>query len=188
MKKHAVRIPSIVLVALAVLVTALPAAAQTRISLDAGGLLPVADMADAHDLSPYVGARWEVQATNALGQISTRTWFLRFGYGLLQTSEEVSSGADVSDGYFLDACIGGRAYAQSKWSPLFVSVSGGYAQYEAPGFQKTFHGGTLNGGMGARLGILGLILEAEVRGHLTILDGTDNIEFFTGIVSIGIPL
>ena len=42
------------------------ARAQTRISLDAGGLLPVGDMGDVHKFSPYVGAKWEYQAVNAL--------------------------------------------------------------------------------------------------------------------------
>ena len=30
--------------------------------------------------------------------------------------------------------------------------------------------------------------EVEARGHLVFLDGADNIQFFTGIVSLGIPL
>lgn len=160
----------------------------TRISLDAGGLLPVGDMADVHKLSPYVGARWEYQQVNALGQISTRTWFLRFGYGFMMKEDIPNLPDDADDGHYLDACIGMRAYASSRFSPFFMSVSGGYAQYALPGDSDTFHGGTINGGLGVRLPMLGFIFEAEARGHLTFLDGVDNVQFFTGIVSLGIPL
>jgi hypothetical protein len=160
----------------------------TRISLDAGGLMPVGDMADVQKLSPYVGARWEYQEVNALGQISTRTWFLRFGYGFMLKEDIPNLPDDANDGYFLDACIGLRAYASSRFSPFFMSLSGGYAQYAPPGDSDTGYGGTLNGGLGIRLPALGFIFEAEARGHLTILDGVDNVQFFTGIVSLGIPL
>jgi hypothetical protein len=161
--------------------------AQTRISLDAGGLLPVGDMGDANGLSPWVGARWEYQATNALDRVSTRTWFLRFGYGFLQKDDALVV-ADDSDGHFLDLCVGMRAYAHSRFSPFFMSVSGGYAQYQLPGPSDTNHGGTANGGLGVRIPLAGFVFEAEARGHLVFLDGTDNIQFFTGIVSLGIPL
>jgi len=162
--------------------------AQTRISLDAGGLMPTGDMADVHDFSPYVGARWEFQQTNALGNVSTRTWFLRMGYGILQKDDLPAFEGTDSDGHYLDVCVGGRAYAHSRFSPFFMSLSGGYAQYELPGDSDTFHGGTFNGGLGVRLPLAGFILECEARGHLTFLDGTGNIQFFTGIVSLGIPL
>jgi hypothetical protein len=164
-----------------------PADAQTRISLDAGALLPVGDMDKVNDLSPYVGARWEYQETNALDRVSTRTWFLRFGYGLMVTDDALEL-ADDSDGHFWDLCIGGRAYASSRFSPFFMSLSGGYAQYSPPGPSDNYHGGTFNGGLGVRLPFLGFVFEAEARGHLTFLDGTDNIQFFTGNVSLGIPL
>jgi hypothetical protein len=164
------------------------ARAQTRISLDAGGLLPVGDMGDVHKFSPYVGAKWEYQAVNALDRVSTRTWFLRFGYGFLQKEDLPGLTDSDSDGHYLDVCIGGRAYAHSRWSPFFMSISGGYAQYELPGPSDTHHGGTINGGLGVRLPFAGFVFEAEARGHLTFLDGTDNIQFFTGNVSLGIPL
>lgn len=166
-----------------------PAQAQTRLSLDAGILVPFSNMSDLHGVSPLVGVRWEGQDVNALGRIATRTWFLRFGYGILQTASEVTDlTGDNSNGYYLDACIGGRAYAQSTKSPFFVSVSGGYAQYQGPGDSDTFYGGTVNGGLGLRLGLLGFVVEAEVRGHIAILVDTDNLEYMSGIVSLGIPL
>ena len=165
-----------------------PAQAQTRISLDAGGLLPVGDMADVQKLSPYVGAKWEQQNTNALGHIATRTWFLRFGYGFMQKEDIEGLPESASDGHFLDLCLGGRAYARSRFSPFFMSLSGGYANFQAPGPGDSFHGGTVNGGLGLRFGLLGFVAEAEVRGHLAFLDGADSLQFFTGIVSLGIPL
>jgi hypothetical protein len=164
-----------------------PADAQTRISLDAGALLPVGDMGDENDLSPYVGARWEYQETNALDRVSTRTWFLRFGYGLMVTDDALNL-VDDSDGHYWDLCVGARAYASSRFSPFFMSLSGGYAQYAPPGPSDNYHGGTFNGGLGLRLPFLGFIFEAEARGHVTFLDGADNIQFFTGNVSLGIPL
>ncbi len=177
------------LVALVVTVaTALPAHAQTRLSLDAGILMPVSDMSDVHDLSPVVGARWEYQDTNALGRVATRTWFLRFAYGIMQKTDGLAVVPDAADGHYFDATIGGRAYAQSRFSPFFMSVSGGYAQYKLPADSDTFHGGTLNGGLGLRIPFLGFILEAEARGHITLLNDIDNVQFFTGIVSLGIPL
>jgi hypothetical protein len=165
-----------------------PAHAQTRLSLDAGGLLPVGDMADVHKLSPYVGARFEQQATNALGHISTRTWFLRFGYGFMLKEDIEGLPEDASDGHYLDLCLGGRAYAASRFSPFFMSLSGGYANFQAPGPGDSHHGGTVNGGLGVRFGLIGFVVEVEARGHLVFLDGADNIQFFTGIVSLGIPL
>lgn len=164
------------------------AEAQTRLSLDAGGLLPVGDMSDLHGLSPYVGARFEQQNTNALGHIATRTWFLRFGYGFLLTEDSAGLPEDASDGHFIDACLGARAYAASRFSPFFLSISGGYANYKSPGAGDSYHGGTINGGLGLRFGLLGFIVEGEVRGHAAFLDGGDNLQFFTGIVSLGIPL
>lgn len=164
-----------------------PAAAQTRLSIDAGGLFPVGDMADVNAASPVVGARWEYQDVNALGNVATRTWFLRFGYGFLQ-EDLPQPPQDNSDGHYFDACIGARAYAQSRFSPFFMSVSGGYAQYKFPGPSDTFHGGTLNGGLGIGFPLAGFVLEVEGRGHVVFLDGADNIGFFTGIVSLGIPL
>ena len=176
------------ILALGFILTGGSADAQTRIALDAGGLLPVGNMADVHELSPYVGARWEHQETNALGRVSTRTWFLRFGYGFLMAEDLPELTDSDSDGHYLDACIGARAYAHSRFSPFFLSVSGGYAQYQLPGPSDTHHGGTFNGGLGIRLPLLGFVFEVEARGHLTLLDGTDNVQFFTGIVSLGIPL
>jgi hypothetical protein len=169
------------------LVSSMPAAGQTRLSLDAGAIFPTGDLADVNAVSPWVGARWEYQDVNALGQISTRTWFLRLGYGIMR-EDLPEPPADNSDGHYFDACIGGRAYAQSKFSPFFVSVSGGYAQYQFPGPSDTYHGATFNGGLGVRFGVLGFVLEGEARGHVVFLDGTDNFQFFTGIVSLGIPL
>lgn len=176
------------ILAFGILLTGSSADAQTRISLDAGGLLPVGDMADVHKFSPYVGARWEYQETNALGHVSTRTWFLRFGYGFLAKEDLPGLSDSDPDGHYLDVCIGARAYASSRFSPFFLSVSGGYAQYDLPGAGDAHHGGTFNGGLGIRLPLLGFVFEAEARGHLTILDGVDNVQFFTGIVSLGIPL
>ena len=173
---------------LAIVGTALPAHAQTRLSLDAGILMPVSDMADVHDLSPVVGARWGYQDKSALGHVATRTWFLRFAYGIMQKSDLPALDPEASDGHYFDATIGGRAYAQSRFSPFFMSVSGGYAQYKLPGDSDTFHGGTFNGGLGLRIPFLGFILEGEARGHITLLNDIDNVQFFTGIVSLGIPL
>ena len=95
---------------------------------------------------------------------------------------------DDSDGHYWDLCVGARAYASSRFSPFFMSLSGGYAQYAPPGPSDNYHGGTFNGGLGLRLPFLGFIFEAEARGHVTFLDGADNIQFFTGNVSLGIPL
>lgn len=175
------------LIALALLLGAAPASAQTRLSLDGGALLPVGDLADVNAVSPYVGARFEVQDVNALGQIATRTWFARLGFGIMR-EDLPEPPADNSDGHYLDVCLGARAYASSKFSPFFMSVSAGYAQYEFPGVSDTYRGGTFNGGLGVSFRPVGFVLEVEARGHLVFLDGTDNFQFFTTIVSLGIPL
>jgi hypothetical protein len=173
---------------IALCLLAVPAAAQTRIALDAGLLMPIGDMSDVHKASPLVGAKWEYQSTNALGNISTRTWFLRFGYGFLQKKDLPGLDENADDGHYLDLTIGGRAYAKSKFSPFFMSVAAGYAQYDLPGDRDALNGGTVNGGLGLRFGTVGFVIEAEARFHLGFFEESTDIQYFSGIVSLGIPL
>ena len=65
------------------LVLAGPAAAQTNLGVVGGALFPVGDFAETTDISPYIGARYELQDVNALGKVATVSYLVYGGYAFL---------------------------------------------------------------------------------------------------------
>ena len=162
--------------------------AQTNLGVRAGVLLPTGDFGDFADPSPYIGAHWELQDVNALGQIASLSFMIEGGFAFLQTDSDLEtyldSIGDSSDGSFFDLGVGARVH--STVSPLFVSVGASVmnVDYAGPTESKTGFGGHVGLGFGVDLGMFNIDLEG--RANIGVLDGSD-VQFFQVFMNLGLP-
>ena len=190
MSSRACRV-AVVLLAVGVLAAgvAAPAAAQNRLSAEAGGLFPFGDFADANSTSLYIGARFEFQDVNALGAVAVVSYLLRAGYAPLAVDSDrkslLESVGESTSSHLFNAGGGLRVY--STKSPLFMSFGVEYLNLDLPGDIESKNGVNLNLGAGLTWGRESIILEAEVRGHVAFLEDIDNIQYMIVQGNIGIP-
>lgn len=166
-----------------------PAAAQNRLSAEAGGLFPFGDFGDANSTSLYIGARFEFQDVNALGAVAVVSYLLRAGYAPLAVDSDVEDALE-SDGQSTSSHLfnaGGGLRVYSTRSPLFMSFGVEYLNLDPPGNVDSQNGMNLNLGAGLTWGREALILEAEVRGHVAFFSDIDNIQYMIVQGNIGIP-
>lgn len=156
-------------------------AAQTRLMLEAGQLQPLSNLADAIEPSLVFAGRVEFQEVNPLGKVRLISLFGRLGYAPLDLDGDLEAslearGESTEASYFT---VSGGIRVYSEHTPLFVSAGLGYANYDPPGNTGGRHGFEMGLGGGLGVKILGIIVEGEVRGHMTMLEKVDDIEFLT---------
>lgn len=181
---------ALIILALATLLVAVagPALAQNRLALEVGPLLPTGDMSDTVGPSLWLGARFELQDVNPLGQLATLSVIGRGGFAVLQPDSDFedfldAQGEDSSASYF-DLGIGARAYSVA--SPFFVSASASYGHFE-PALGDGVNGFTPSIGLGFSLGFAAAVIDVEARGHLAFVQDSDNLQFFTITGGAGFP-
>ena len=172
-----------------VLVLAVPAAAQTNLGVVGGALFPVGDFAKTTDISPYLGARYELQDVNALGKVATVSYLVYGGYAFLLTDADFdallkSQGKDGNGGYF-NLGLGARVY--SKSTSLFVGIGAEYVNYNPAGAESSSNGFGLNAGLGFATAVTSFRLELEGRGNIVFLEGDTHIGSFLVLIGLGLP-
>jgi hypothetical protein len=171
-----------------VVFTVMPAAAQTNLGVGGGLLLPVGDFSDAADISPYVGARWEMQDVNALGELAVISLLIQGGFAFLQTDSDLEEALDEAgtsdDGSYFDFGIGTRVY--SVVSPLFVSVGGNYVNVDFPGPGDSENGGGLYAGAGLVIDTPSVKVDIEGRASVVFIPD-DNLTHFQILAAFGFP-
>jgi hypothetical protein len=165
------------------------ASAQTRLTLEAGGLEPLSDMADVNDASFVFAARMEFQEVNPLGKARLISFFTRFGYAPLAVDPDMKAslerqGESADSGYFT---VSGGVRVYSRAVPLFLGAGIGYAHYDPPGDNNGRNGFESALGAGLSIKLLGFIVEGEARAHITLLDGARDIQFLTLTGGLGLP-
>jgi hypothetical protein len=179
---------TLVLVA-GLLAAAAPATAQNKIVLEGGALFPTGNLGDATSTSPYLGATFEFQRMNPLGQVALLSLFLKAGYAPLSLDDDVekaleSSGEDTDASYF-EAAVGAKA--SSSASPLYVVAHAGYANFNPPGDIGSKSGMAMGIGLGMGFGAPAFHVAVEGRANFALLSDIDNIEFFTLTAKLGFP-
>ncbi len=176
-------------VALLLLVLAAPAAAQTRLSLIGGGVVPFGDLDDTSDPSIRFGLRGEYQPVNPLGQRRLLSFHGTFAYTAMQLDGEYErildeSGAD-SDSHLLEISGGVRAYSAA--APFFVTGSAGYARFRPGGDGDGVNGVDLAAGLGFLLPASLALLEVEGAIHQFIAEDDVDFQYLTVTLGIGLP-
>ena len=165
------------------------ACAQNRVSADAGALFPLSNFGDMYDTSLYIGARFEFQDTNALGQVAVMSYMLRAGYAPLQLKDgaktSLESLGQSTSSYMFNAGGGVRAY--SAKSPIFLSLGLAYLNFDPAGSMDGQHGADAALGLGLTWGRESVIVEVEVNGHAAFFSDIDNIQYVTVRGNVGIP-
>ncbi len=172
-----------------VLVLAGPAAAQTNLGVVGGALFPVGDFAETADISPYIGARYELQDVNALGKVATVSYLVYGGYAFLVNDADFDAalkavGIDDNGGYF-DLGLGARVY--SKSNSLFVGVGAEWVNLSPAGAESSSNGFGLNASLGFATAVTSFRLELEGRGNIAFLEGDRHIESFLVLIGLGLP-
>jgi hypothetical protein len=179
---------SIVLAAVLMLAAAIPAGAQTNLGIGGGLLLPVGDFGDIADASPYIGARWEVQDVNVLGQVAVMSFLVQGGFAFLQTDSDLEDAldalGDTDDGSYFDIGLGARMYSAA--SPLFVSVGGNYVNLDAPGPGDSENGAGLYAGAGLVIDTPAVKVDVEGRANVVFI-ADDNLTHFQILAAFGFP-
>lgn len=170
------------------LATAAPASAQNRLSIEGGGLFPLGNMSDVNDTSPFLGAAFEFQRMNALGQTALMSFFLRAGYAPLGTKDEVKQSLEAagrsSDSSYFEAMAGVKTYSSA--APLYLAVNTGYVYYEPPGIDGK-SGWGMGIGAGISMGGEAVRFAIEGRANYAFMDGIDNLEYLSAVASLGFP-
>lgn len=178
----------IALVMVSVVLAAVPAGAQTNLGIGGGLLFPVGDFGDVADVSPYIGARWEMQDVNALGQVAVMSLLLQGGFAFLQTDSDyeklLDEAGESDDGGYFDIGLGLRMYSSA--SPVFVSVGGSYVNVNFPGPGDSENGAGLHAGAGLVLDTPSFKFDIEGRANVVFISG-DNLTHFQVLASFGIP-
>lgn len=179
----------LVLAAAALLLGAsIPAAAQNRLAIEGGALFPMGSMGDYDEVSPYIGASFEFQRLNALGQMALGSFFLRAGYAPMQVKQEVkdsikATGGDDSSSFF-EALLGFKAYSSA--SPIYLGVDAGYVNFSPPG-----SGAKSGVGTGILLGMSfggpAVRFAIEGRAHYAFMSGIDNFSYLGAVATLGFP-
>jgi len=165
------------------------ALAQNRLSAEGGALFPLGNFGDGYDTSLYIGARFEFQDTNALGQVAVLSYMLRAGYAPLRVKDSVKSalemlGQSTSSSMFN---AGGGVRAYSAKSPIFLSLGLEYLNLDPAGSVGSQNGADTSLGFGLTWGRESVIVEVEVKGHAGFFSNIDNIQYVTLQGNLGIP-
>jgi hypothetical protein len=177
------RLPLFILLALTI---AGSAAAQTNLAIVGGALFPFGDFGDTSDISPYIGARYEIQDVNALGKVATTSYLIYGGYAFLLTSSdwEALVGTDENGSYF-DIGLGARVH--SKANGLFAGVGAGYVNFNPAGVASSSNGLGLMVGLGLATNMTSFKLELEGRGNVAFMEGSQTITSVLVLLGIGFP-
>ncbi len=160
------------------------ASAQTRLSLEGGGLFPLGTMGDMIDTSAYLGATFDIQEVNALGQTSLVGFYIRAAYAPLVVKDEVKRLMNDDSSSYFEATLGVKAYA--RFAPLFITVQAGYANYSPPA--RSAKNGIATGlGLGFDFGGPALHFTIEGRANYDFMQDISDISFLTATASIGFP-
>lgn len=157
--------------------------AQTRLGLEVGTYVPVGDLGDAADNSLWLGARAELQAVNALGQVAALSFVLQGGYSSLEFENPAAD--EVVDGSYYEIGAGARVYSMAL--PFFISAGLAYSSYD---FGDTSEGGISPSiGAGMSFGLGGVFMEFEARGRVSFLGDEAGYDprFVTLTAAVGLP-
>ena len=157
--------------------------AQTRLGLEVGSFVPMGDLGDAVDNSLWLGARAELQAVNALGQVAALSVVLQGGFASLEFE---SPGGDESvDGSYFEIGAGVRVYSMAL--PFFLSAGLAYSSYD--GGASSEGGITPSIGAGLSFGLGNVFVEFEARGRVTFLGDEFGYDprFVTFTAAVGLP-
>ena len=151
--------------------------------------LPLGSFSDSYDTSLYIGARFEFQDTNALGQVAVLSYMLRAGYAPLRVKDSVKTGLETlgesTDSHMFNAGAGVRAY--SSKSPVFLSLGLDYLNLDPAGNRKSQNGAVAALGVGLTWGRESAIIEVEAKGHAAFFADIDNLQYVTVQGNVGIP-
>lgn len=176
------------LVIVLLLAVAVPAAAQTNLGVGGGVLLPIGDFGDVADASPYIGARWEVQDVNVLGQVAVMSFLVQGGFAFLQTDSDyeaaLDAAGDSNDGSYFDIGLGARMYSSA--SPLFVSVGGNYVNVDFAGPGDAENGFGMFAGAGLVFDTAVVKVDVEGRANIVFIQD-DNLTHFQILAAVGFP-
>ncbi|MFQ5512180.1 MAG: hypothetical protein ACE5EO_10055 [Candidatus Krumholzibacteriia bacterium] len=179
----------IVFVTAIVLVSASAASAQTNLGITGGVLLPIGDLDDVADVSPYIGARWEIQDVSPMGNAVVLSFLVQGGFAFLQTDpalEAALAALGISDdGTYFDVGAGVRVYATAN--PLFLSAGASFINLDPAGAVESSSGVGLHVGVGFALAEDSFKLDIEARGNLGLLEGGGDIEHVQLLASFGLP-
>jgi hypothetical protein len=171
---------------------ALPAAAQSNLGVTGGFLIPIGDFNDVTDPSPYLGARFELQDVNVLGEVAVVTVLVELGFAFLQTDSDLedalkeAAGEDVSidDGSYFDIGLGTRMY--SAVTPFFVGAGAAYVNLDPPGPADSSSGFDIHAGLGLVFDTASVKFDIEGRGTIVFIED-DSVNHFQVLASVGIP-
>ena len=178
-----------ILITIIVLALLAPVAgAQSNLGVTGGMLLPFGDLGDIADASPYVGARYEIQDVNALGQVAVMTFLVHGGFAFLQTDSDLEElldeAGDTSDGSYFDAGLGMRVYSAA--SPLFVGAGLGYANLDPAGSGDSVNGFLAHAGAGLVVDLPSI--KVDLEGRVNFVAGEDdNYQHFQVLLTLGLP-
>ena len=166
-----------------------PAAAQNKIVLEGGALLPTGNLGDAYSTSPYLGAQIEFQQLNPLGQVALLGLFVKAGYAPLSLEDEVEAALEAqglgTDSSYFELAVGAKANAAA--SPLYLTVHAGYARFDPTADADAESGLATGIGAGLSCGAPAFHLAVEGRANFALFSDADNIEFFTLTAKLGLP-
>ncbi len=175
-----------------VLLFAGAAGAQTNLGIVGGILVPMADLSDRADLSPYIGARWEIQDVSPMGPAVVLSFLIQGGFAFLQTDKDLEAVLDAlgqsDDGTYFDIGAGVRVYSTA--SPLFISAGGSFVNLDVASIAGT--GDSKNGfgthvGLGFVLGQASFKFDIEGRASFVLFEGGGDVAHFQLLASFGLP-
>jgi hypothetical protein len=158
------------------------AAGQTNLAIVGGALFPFGDFEETSDISPYIGARYEVQDVNALGKVATTSYLIYGGYAFLIANSNFDT--DESGSYF-DIGLGARVH--SKTNGLFAGVGAGYVNFNPAGATSSSNGLGVMVGLGIATNMTSFKLELEGRGNVGFMEGSQTITSILILLGIGFP-
>jgi len=179
---------AIVLGVLLVAARQVPAHAETRLTVGAGGLVPFGDLGDVTDPSARAVIRLEFQPVNAIGQSSPLAYTVHVAYSDLSLDSQVKdlliAAGEDTEPYLLEVGAGIRVH--SRVAPFFLTGGAAYARYLPGGAGGDENGVDLHGGLGFLFPAGIVVLEAEATGHAVILD-EDDLQFLAVTLGVALP-
>ncbi|HMB70171.1 MAG TPA: hypothetical protein VKU85_12700 [bacterium] len=169
-----------------VLVAAVPASAQTRLSLVGGGLVPFGDLDEGAEPSAAFGLRAEYQPVNALGQPRLLSIHLSTIYSELdRDGGELPAELADSDPFLLEFTGGVRAY--SSVAPFFVTGTAGFAKADLGLGGESVSGFTAGAGLGFVAPVMASLVEVEGVIHQVLAEDDVNFQYLTVMLGLGLP-